>query len=43
VTESDGNVVLEVLSVTKAPVSPSLFEIPDGYVDMATLFRRGGI
>ena len=43
VTESDGNVVLEVLSVTRAPVSPGLFEIPDGYVDMATLFRRGGI
>jgi hypothetical protein len=42
VTQSDGTVVMEVLSVDKSPVSASLFEIPDGYVDMASLFRRGG-
>jgi hypothetical protein len=42
VSQSDGTVVMEVLSVDKAPVSASVFEIPDGYVDVASLFRRGG-
>ena len=42
VSQSDGTVVMEVLSVNRAPVPASLFEIPDGYVDMASLFRRGG-
>ena len=42
VSQSDGTVVMEVLSVNKAPVSASVFEIPDGYVDVSSLFRRGG-
>jgi hypothetical protein len=43
VWNNDGKVDLEVTGVERGQVSASLFEIPDGYVDMATLFRgRGG-
>jgi hypothetical protein len=39
----DGNTNIEVTSVDRAPVPASLFEIPDGYVDMTAMMRgRGG-
>jgi hypothetical protein len=39
-----GGVAMEVTSVEKGSVPASMFEIPDGYVDMASLMggRRGG-
>jgi hypothetical protein len=43
VWSTDGNVAMEVTSVEKGSVPAGAFEIPDGYVDMSTLFRgRGG-
>jgi hypothetical protein len=30
---------MEVTSVDRAPVAASLFEIPDGYVDMSAMMR----
>ena len=42
VSQSDGTVVMEVLSVDKAPVSASVFEIPEDTSICASLFRRGG-
>jgi hypothetical protein len=39
----DGSTAMEVTSVDRVAVPASLFEIPEGYVDMATLMRgRGG-
>jgi hypothetical protein len=43
VWNSDGQTMMEVTSVDRGTVAASLFEIPEGYVDMATLLRgRGG-
>jgi hypothetical protein len=43
VRSADGTIAVDVTSVEKGRVDASLFEIPEGYVDMATLFRgRGG-
>jgi hypothetical protein len=43
VWSADGGVAMEVTSVEKGSVPAGAFEIPDGYVDMSTLFRgRGG-
>jgi hypothetical protein len=39
VRSADGTVAMDVTSVDKGRVDASLFEIPEGYVDMATLFR----
>ena len=36
VWSDDGNTNLEVTSVDRGPVAASLFEIPDGYVDMGS-------
>ena len=45
VWSDDGSTNLEVTSVERAPVAASLFEIPDGYVDMSTIMRgrSGGL
>lgn len=45
VTSDDGNTNMEVTSVDRAPVPASLFEIPDGYVDMSAMMRgrSGGL
>ncbi|MGE5730595.1 MAG: DUF4412 domain-containing protein [Gemmatimonas sp.] len=41
---TDGKIAMEVTSVEKGPVPESLFEIPDGYMDMGAMMRgRGGI
>ena len=44
VWSTKGEVAMEVTSIEKGSVPASMFEIPDGYVDMASLFggRRGG-
>jgi uncharacterized protein DUF4412 len=41
----NGTPNLEVISVDRAPVAASLFEIPDGYVDMSAMMRgrSGGL
>jgi len=41
VWKPDGAVVMEVLTVERGSVPSSLFEIPDGYVDMNTVMRGG--
>jgi len=45
VWSDDGNTNMEVTSVDRAPVPASLFEIPDGYVDMSAMMRgrSGGL
>jgi len=45
VWSDDGNTNLEVTSVDRGPVAASLFEIPDGYVDMSGMMRgrSGGL
>ena len=45
VWSDDGNTNMEVTSVERAPVPASLFEIPDGYVDMSAMMRgrSGGL
>lgn len=45
VWSDDGNTNMEVTSVDRAPVAASLFEIPDGYVDMSAMMRgrSGGL
>ena len=42
VWSDDGNTGMEVISVDRAPVAASLFEIPEGYVDMSALRGRSG-
>ena len=39
VWSDDGSTNMEVTSVDRAPVAASLFEIPDGYVDMSAMMR----
>jgi hypothetical protein len=39
VWSDDGSTAMEVTSVDRAPVAASLFEIPDGYVDMSAMMR----
>jgi len=41
---SGGGVAMEVLSVERGKVSPDMFEIPDGYMDLGAMMggRRGG-
>ena len=39
VVSDDGSTSMEVTSVDRAPVAASLFEIPDGYVDMSAMMR----
>lgn len=45
VWSDDGSTNMEVTSVDRAPVAASLFEIPDGYVDMSAMMRgrSGGL
>ena len=45
VVSDDGSTSMEVTSVDRAPVAASLFEIPDGYVDMSAMMRgrSGGL
>lgn len=44
VWSDDGKTDIEVISVDRAPVAASLFEIPEGYVDMSAMMRgRGGL
>ena len=43
VWSDDGKTSMEVTSVDRAPVSASLFEIPDGYVDMSAMRGRSGL
>jgi len=45
VVSDDGNTNMKVPSVDRAPVPASLFEIPDGYVDMSAMMRgrSGGL
>ena len=40
VWNSDGKVAVEVIAIDKGSVPASMFEIPDGYVDMASMFGR---
>ena len=42
VWSDDGTTNMEVTSVDRAPVAASLFEIPEGYVDMSALRGRSG-
>jgi len=43
VWSESGSVAMEVTSIDKGSVSPDMFSIPDGYVDMASMMgRRGG-
>lgn len=41
VWSSDGKSTMEVIAIDKGNVPESMFEIPDGYVDMASMFGRG--
>jgi Domain of unknown function (DUF4412) len=45
VVSDDGGTSMEVMSVDRSPVPASLFEIPDGYVDMSAMMRgrSGGL
>jgi len=43
VWSDDGKMDLEVTSVDRAPVPGSVFEIPDGYVDMSAMRGRSGL
>lgn len=44
VWSEDGSTNMEVTSVDRSPVAASLFEIPEGYVDMSAMLRgRGGL
>ena len=39
VWSSDGKLAMEVVAIDKGSVPASMFEIPEGYVDMASMFR----
>lgn len=43
VVSEDGKMDLEVTSVDRAPVPASVFEIPEGYVDMSAMRGRSGL
>jgi hypothetical protein len=43
VWSEDGKMDLEVTSVDRAPVAASVFEIPEGYVDMSAMRGRSGL
>ena len=43
VWSDDGQVAMEVTSIVRGTIPPSMFEIPEDYVDMSAMFRgRGG-
>jgi hypothetical protein len=42
VWNTDGSVAMEITAITKGPVSATLFEIPDGYMDMSGMMRGRG-
>jgi hypothetical protein len=42
VVTSDGKMAMEVTAIDKSPVSASVFEIPDGYVDLSAMMGGMG-